>query len=134
MSNRKPHSNLPGYVAELKIGNDRHVILFDRQDMTDTAIAELDIEPTEPDTRWIVAIYPQKVATGIKSQRKARDLMKAIRREESERNKQYRARKWGRDYLMSNDIDLRSRANKIDIRGTVPVKPFGSVERIFGLR
>ena len=134
MSNRKPHSNLPGYVAELKIGNDRHVVLFDRQDMTDTAIAELDIEPTEPDTRWIVAIYPQKVATGIKSQRKARDLMKAIRREESERNKQYRARKWGRDYLMSNDIDLRSRANKIDIRGTVPVKPFGSVERIFGLR
>ena len=131
MSNRKPHSNLPGYVAELKIGNDRHVILFDRQDMTDTAIAELDIEPTEPATRWIVAIYPQKVATGIKSQRKARDLMKAIRREESEQNKLYRARK---SHLMSTDIGLRSRADKIDLRATVPLKPFASVERIFGLR
>jgi tRNA G10 N-methylase Trm11 len=66
-TNRKPHSNNAGYVAERKCAAGGHVVIYDREKGF-----ELDA-----DKRWVVMHEPSSVHVAVRSRTMAYDVMKA---------------------------------------------------------
>lgn len=66
-SKRKPHSNTPGYVCELKAKVGGHVVIYDRK----KGASWID-----GDHRWIVMHEPSTLHVCVASLAQAREIMK----------------------------------------------------------
>lgn len=68
VSTRKPHAGNAGYICERKARLGGHIVVYDRK-----AGADVDA-----DERWIVMHEPSSNHVAIRTERDARELMKAL--------------------------------------------------------